>query len=100
MEFDRQRFGHDSTFSQLFVSRSSRLCKYVKEAVCLQAIERQNFMTFLQLTCQLESSLSQVEAKQQFVPSQHVNFYRFQREFYDEKSMKVKGGSLLVWKSE
>lgn len=33
MDYDRQRMAHDSSFTQLFVARSQRLCRYVSETI-------------------------------------------------------------------
>lgn len=104
MELDRQRYQHDPSFTQLFTSRSARLCKYVKEVVGADSSGSQCFSTFRELLYQLESSLPRMDKSNQrfFSPSHHVDFYRFEREFYHQQSNSVKGmlGALLVWKSE
>lgn len=105
MELDRQRFHHDPSFTQLFVSRSARLCKYVKEVVGAGSSNScQTFHVFRELLYRLESTLPRMDKDNQryFIPSQHVDFYRFEREFYNKQLRSVKGmlGALLVWKSK
>ena len=101
MELDRQQFDCDPSFTQLFVSRSSRLCKYVNEVVgagsegCCRS-----FTTFKELTHQIESLLG-VEKNKSFIKSHHVDFYRFEREFYNVTRRPNEGlSALLVWKSK
>lgn len=100
IEYDRQRFGQDPTFSQLFVSRSSRLCKYVQEAAGVTANAKESFLTFKELIYQLDTTLPQLENKRHFAPSQRIDFYRFQREFYTNQRSKGQLSALVVWKSE
>jgi len=98
MEFDRYISGNESNFSQLFVSRSSRLCRYVETAVGGSVTS--TFTTFDKLLHQLDSALPALEnTKKSFLPSRRVSFPRFKREFYDGlKSTDIPGGALLVWK--
>eukprot|EP00956_Cyclotella_meneghiniana_P013913 scaffold20482_cov23-Cyclotella_meneghiniana.AAC.4 len=78
MELDRLRFQHDPSFKQLFVSRSSRLCRYVKEVVGTGSTSSiQSFMTFKELLYSLDSSLPRIEDEKIFSLSQHVDYYRF-----------------------
>ena len=102
MELDRQRFDCDPSFAQLFVSRSSRLCKYVKGVVGdgLGSCSR-SFTTFNELIHQIETFMSGVGTNRTFARSQHVDFYRFAREFHDRLQWGTgKLSALLVWKSE
>lgn len=102
MDLDRQRYHRDPTFTQLFVSRSARLCKYVREVVGAGfSTSFQSFTTFRELLYQLESSLPQIDegSQRSFRPNQRVDFYRFEREFYNESRTK-QINALLVWKSE
>ena len=101
MELDRLRFQHDPSFTQLFVSRSSRLCKYVKEVVGSGSTSSmQSFMTFKELLYSLDSSLPRVEDEKRFSSSQHVDYHRFARDFYEPHCSKMKLSALLVWKSK
>ena len=97
IEFDRQRLGHKPNFSQLFVARSSRLCRYVEGAVGGNASST-TFATFEKLLNQLESSLSQ-RSKYSFNHSQRVDFHRFNKDFYPECILQEKASALEVWKS-
>ena len=82
IEYDLVRFGHNRLFSQLFVSCSTKLCKYVSGIVGCS--DQTSFTTFGSLVYELDLSLPQVEnSSKSFLPSQHVNFSRFRREFYD-----------------
>lgn len=97
MEFDRYISGNESNFSQLFVSRSSRLCRYVETAV--GGSDTSTFTTFDKLLHQLDSALPPINTKKSFLPSRRVSFPRFKREFYDGlKSTDIPGGALLIWK--
>ncbi|KAL7550282.1 hypothetical protein ACHAWF_013521 [Thalassiosira exigua] len=96
------RFGQDPSFSQLFVSRSSKLCRYVKEAAggCAEQKDQQLFMTFQDLITRLDTSLPKLESNRRFARSGRVDFYRFEREFYHGKrSNRGKPNALVVWKS-
>jgi len=97
IEYDRQRLGHKPNFSQLFVSRSSQLCRYVKDAV--GSFEGISFTTFDKLVSHLiESPLSQV-INGNFRPRQYVNFARFNQDFYTERYPQENVSALIVWKS-
>ncbi len=98
IEFDRQRLGHKPNFSQLFVARSSRLCRYVEGTVGGNARSTTTFATFDKLLNQLESSLSQ-GSKYSFSHGQRVDFHRFNKEFYPECNLQEKASVLEVWKS-
>jgi len=101
IEYDRQRLGDKPKFSQLFVSRSSRLCRYVEKAV--GSSPQSNFYTFDNLLHHLDVSLSEEEVetngnKRQFHPRQRVSFAQF-KQFYKEHCTKKKTVALIVWKS-
>jgi hypothetical protein len=101
MEFDRQRFQHNPSFTQLFVSRSARLCKYVKEVVGVNSDRGgQSFLTFRELLYQLETTLPRSDKRMTFNPSARVDYYRFAREFYNKLESSKSLGALLVWKSK
>ena len=102
MELDRRRFDCDPSFTQLFVSRSSRLCKYVNEIVGDGSGRfSDSFTTFNVLIYQIESLLSRGENHLRFIRSRCVDFYRFSRDFYNQESTtNAKLNALLVWKSE
>jgi len=96
MEYDRQKYNLDETFSQLFVARSKRLCRYVAGAICDQ---QKKCHTFEELLHELDTSLPRLEkGDRHFFPSQHVDYQRFKQEFYSNHSQKdVKTGALYVW---
>ena len=96
IEYDRQRLGHKPNFSQLFVSRSTRLCIYVEGAIGRNAIS--TFTTFEKLVHQIDSSLSEGN-RTSFAPRNHVDFSRFRRDFYDEYDPQEKVSALIVWKA-
>jgi hypothetical protein len=101
MEFDRQRFQHDKNFTQLFVLRSARLFKYVKEVVGANSDrDGQSFLTFRELLYQLESSLPRSDKGMVFNSSARVDYYRFASEFYNELESSKSIAALLVWKSK
>lgn len=97
MEWDRQKFESDVTFSQLFVARSKRLCRYVSEVVGIH--DRSLFNTFDELMNHLESSLPNlVRGGRYFLPSQRVDFHRFKLEFHTDIFTKEKKiDALTVW---
>ena len=97
IEYDRQRLGHKPNFTQLFIARSSRLCRYVKDTV--GDSEQITFTTFDKLLHQLDSSLFKEEGKTSFSPRQHVDFARFKKDFYAECKSQDKISALIVWKS-
>ena len=97
MEYDRQRLGRKPGFMQLFVSRSARLCNYVKKAVG-ETEGSSSFVTFEKLVRGLESSLSQ-EVTGEFRPPQRVDFARFKLDFYAERFPQDKEGALIVWRA-
>lgn len=96
IEYDRQRMGDRSDFSQLFVSRSSQLCRYVKDAV--GGAEGMSFTTFDKLVGQLFVSLSDV-VNTKYQPRYHVSFRRFNSEFYATRYPQEDISALIVWKA-
>lgn len=96
MEYDRQKYNLDETFSQLFVARSKRLCRYVTGATCDQ---QKNCHTFEELLHELDTYLPRLEkGDRHFFPSQHVDYQRFKQEFHSNHSQKdFKTGALYVW---
>ena len=104
MEYDRQVYGQDPTFSQLFVARSKRLCRYVSEVTGMK--ERQNlFQTFEELVHDLDTSLPCLKGNDRsFIPSQRLDFQRFNQDFYNAHSSKShaskekkKVSALILW---
>ena len=96
LEYDRQRLGHKPDFSQLFVSRSSRLCGYVEAAVGKHT--GSTFTTFDRLIRSLETSLPN-ESQKVFHNRHHVDFARFRRELYSERFPQEKIPALIAWKA-
>jgi len=94
IEFDRQRLGHKPNFSQLFVSRSSQLCRYVKDAV--GSNEGSSFTTFNKLVGNL---LELQIVNGSFHPRQHVDFARFNQDFYTVRYPQENISALIVWKA-
>lgn len=96
IEYDRQRLGDRSDFSQLFVSRSSQLCRYVKDAV--GGADGMSFTTFDKLVGQLFVSLSDV-VNTKYQPRYHVSFRRFNSDFYATRYPQEDISALIVWKA-
>ena len=96
IEYDRQRLGEKSEFSQLFVSRSNRLCVYVENAV--GSNRQSEFHTFDNLLHELDVSLSEEERSTGFNQRQRVGFAQF-KQFYDERYPQEKIAALIVWKA-
>ena len=101
MEHDRQKYGLDPTFSQLFVARSKRLCRYVSETV--GAHDQSTFQTFEELIYKIDTTLPRLEKNNRhFYPSQRVDFQRFKQEFHAAQTSKDKGkketiSAMIVW---
>mmetsp|Transcript_31441 Transcript_31441/g.75852 ORF Transcript_31441/g.75852 Transcript_31441/m.75852 type:complete len:2512 (-) Transcript_31441:67-7602(-) len=104
MDYDRQVNEHDSTFTQLFVAQSRRLCKYVSESVGQTLVGNANtdatetnmtFTTFDELLSRLENTLPRAEnIRDVFRRSERMTFQRFKTEVYSgDKGIDP----LLVW---
>jgi hypothetical protein len=94
LEFDRQsKAGQDPSFTQLFVARSVRLCRYVEGAVGED--NRSSFTTYERLLNDIESSLP--GQTRNFNPSQKIDFGRFRRDFHSQSSSNEKDGALTLW---
>ncbi|CAJ1941279.1 unnamed protein product [Cylindrotheca closterium] len=108
MDYDRQVNVHDLTFTQLFVARSRRLCKYVSETVGQTQNPNGNanggttvvttsmtFTTFDELLSRLEYALPRVDnIRDMFRRSERMTFQRFKTEVYSgDKGIDP----LLVW---
>jgi hypothetical protein len=91
IEYDRQ-LAHDPSFSQMFVARSVRLCRYVEGAVSED--NRASFLTYERLLYEIESSLP--GQRKSFNPSQRIDFHRF-RDFHSSSSLKEKVNALTSW---
>mmetsp|Transcript_14447 Transcript_14447/g.40206 ORF Transcript_14447/g.40206 Transcript_14447/m.40206 type:complete len:2450 (-) Transcript_14447:2893-10242(-) len=87
MDLDVRRFGHNAEFSQLFVARSRRLCRYVAESVGFPAQEN-TFTTFRRLVQNLEDSIPRLisEGDDVFLTSRKMDFARFKRDVYGGSS--------------
>ena len=95
IECDRQsRVGQDPSFSQLFVARSTRLCRYVAGAVGEDS--RTSFCTYSRLLSDIESTLPRLTARN-FSPSRKVDFTRFKRDFHNIPSSNEKVSALVLW---
>eukprot|EP00984_Skeletonema_dohrnii_P014066 scaffold5878_cov108-Skeletonema_dohrnii-CCMP3373.AAC.2 len=94
IEFDRQsRPGQDPSFTQLFVARSARLCRYVEGTV--NEDNRASFCTYERLLSDVESSLPGHDKS--FNPSQKMDFRRFKQEFHNLSSNSEKFSALISW---
>ena len=94
IEFDRQsQTGKDPSFTQLFVARSVRLCRYVEGAVGEDA--RSSFSTYERLLNDIESTLP--GDSRNFNPSQKMDFGRFKRDFRSQSSSNEKVSPLISW---
>eukprot|EP00986_Skeletonema_menzelii_P020165 scaffold30419_cov154-Skeletonema_menzelii.AAC.1 len=95
LEFDRQsRAAQDPTFTQLFVARSVRLCRYVEGAVGED--NRTSFLTYATLLNDIESSLPGQKTRN-FNPSQRIDFGRFKRDFHYNSPFNEKVSALISW---
>jgi hypothetical protein len=93
MELDRKRYENDPHFSQLFISRSKRLCRYVE--LNIGKGKDCYFETFDDVICKLECELPHVEGiRDTFHEFDEVDFDRFKSEVYSEDD---KLDSLLIW---
>lgn len=98
MEYDRQKYGRDPTFSQLFVARSKRLCRYVSEAV--GSNDTSTFETFEDLVRYIDAELPHLEkGGVHFFPSQRIDFRRFKQEFASS-SNENEISALTLWTGE
>ena len=101
MDYDWRRFQCDHTFSQLFISRSKKLCNYVKgnvESFAGGHFDSRRFMTFSELIIYIENKLPLHDGvTYSFVPSQKMTFSKFKRNFYS--SDKCSLPALTVWRS-
>eukprot|EP00984_Skeletonema_dohrnii_P030927 scaffold22810_cov103-Skeletonema_dohrnii-CCMP3373.AAC.1 len=94
IEFDRQSTAaHDPSFTQLFVARSVRLCRYVEGAVGED--NRTSFLTYARLLNDIESTLP--GQTRNFNPSQKIDFGRFKRDFHGNSSSNEKISALILW---
>ena len=85
----------------MFVSRSKKLCNYVKETVENIAGERfalRRFMTFSELLRSLESKLpAHIRCSYSFISSQKMTFSRFKSSFYSHEKCSL--AALTIWKT-
>ncbi|KAL7552191.1 hypothetical protein ACHAWF_015406, partial [Thalassiosira exigua] len=93
MEYNRQKYGQ-GTFTQLFVARSKRLCRYVE--IGAGAHKQSSFVTFDELIHNIETKLG--DGKRSFVPSKRIDFQRFKRDFCSDRLFNDKEvGALVIW---
>ncbi len=96
IEYDRQsRPGQDPLFTQLFVARSVRLCRYVEGAVSED--NRTSFCTYGRLLSDVESCLPPSGQVKIFNPSQRMDFSRFKQEFHSLSAKREKVSALISW---
>lgn len=98
IEYDRQRYGQDPTFSQLFVARSKRLCKYVSETAGMH--EHSSFQTFEEMIRDIDAAMPQLDGNdRRFLPSLRIDFQRFRQEFHDNYAAHEakEVSALIVW---
>ena len=105
MEYDFQIASNSNvSFSQLFVARSTRLCKYVENAVKGSTRNeevpgrKRSFTTFKRLIQSLErvTPACHREGAKHFLPSQYIDFHRFKRDLW-KPNMGV--DALIAWAS-
>ena len=88
-------------FSQLFVARSKRLCRYVSETAGTH--ERSSFLTFEEMIRDIDAAMPHLDGKViHFLPSQRIDFQRFRREFHQNygRTSKKEISALIVWTGE
>jgi hypothetical protein len=96
MDFDRQRFGHTTNFTQLFVARSLRLCAYVQEVVGSHPCATYNI--FEDLLKDLEVMLPKFgeDHSNVFLRSQKIDLAKFKRfEFAKRENSGL--DPLVIW---
>jgi hypothetical protein len=96
MVFDRQRFGHTTNFTQLFVARSHRLRAYVQEVVGSHLCATYNI--FEDLLKELEMKLPKLGEDQSnvFLSSQKMDLAKFKRfEFTKRENSGL--DPLVIW---
>ena len=95
MDHDSQQMADDPSFSQLFIARSQKLCKYVSEAIGV--LPNTTFTIFDTLLSQLQNQLPNLEYnKESFPHSNRMTFDRFKSEVYN-RNCSI--DPLLVWTS-
>ena len=94
MDYDRQRHSLNPSFTQLFIARSLRLCRYVEETIGSK--ECSTFCVFAEVLQHLEVVLPKLEGSDLlFLPSQRVTFARFKRDVYQDDRNGI--DPLIVW---
>jgi superfamily I DNA/RNA helicase len=79
IDYERNKYEGDPTFSQLFVARSMRICNFVRKTVGGRA-ERLEFLTFNDFLRQCESTL---KVTLSLDPDKHVDYPAFRAVFTD-----------------
>ena len=98
---DRHHADIHVEFKQLFVARSSRICRIVKELVGTEYLEENqhlrqpDFLTFKRLLDKCMTTLPG-EAPRAFDPNSYVDFQRFKRDFFVVYE-KCGLDSLVLW---
>lgn len=94
MEFDRQMYSQKvANFSQLFIARSPRLCRFVENAI--GAKESSKFTTFRDLVDNLEDILPKGDDYTELTNDKYVDYFRFKHDFFKESSEGI--DALIAW---
>ncbi|GFH43986.1 P-loop containing nucleoside triphosphate hydrolase protein [Chaetoceros tenuissimus] len=96
MEYDRRMNKSCNDFSQLFVARSSSICRLVEGMI--ETRDRCKLVTFHDLQDLLENELPKFDSiPDDFVnqSEKQMNFFRFKREFFRKRIDEV--DPLIVW---
>jgi hypothetical protein len=95
IDLDRQLVAANEGFAQLFVARSHRLWRLVKETVaCSKHVD---FTTFGEFISKIENDLLPIGSKLVFLPSHRMDFQRFKREVYKDSKNWDGVDALLIW---
>ena len=96
MEYDRRINRSCNAFSQLFVARSSSICRLVEGMI--ETRDRCKLVTFNDLQDLLENELPKFDSIPYDFANQsekQMNFFRFKREFFRNRKDEV--DPLIVW---
>jgi ABC-type dipeptide/oligopeptide/nickel transport system ATPase subunit len=94
IQYDRHKYGHDQSFSQLFVARSRKVCNYVKATVGDDAeLSSLHYWTYEKFLSEAEKALG-IEGMTDDRRSRRVDFNRFKLEFVDAET---KIDPLIAW---
>lgn len=96
MEFDRQMNKGRHFFTQLFVARSYKLCKYVENTIGNR--DGSKLTTFSDLRDNLENELPKHESVRDdfaYSSEKQIDFFRFKKQFFDYGTEEI--DPLIVW---